>query len=288
MHEAPGTSTFTHLRRHRAAPRHRGPARPDRRGAARRSRSQPHGDAGRHASPSRATSSSATARCRRSLDARNEISVLADRHARRAPSPLGGVPAAGVDVDRARQPAPRRPARPRRATSSPRRVTDATATTRSRSRRAPTRSAANLDGAPYEGGGATPIEHPVTDRRLRAPTTQNIALPATGALQVTVVDESGDPIAGQGVGGRLRPEPRSAQHAEHPRPDQQQHRRVRRPRPGRPAVRPRQVALHRSERRLRRRCRSSRAATSVVVSHGPEYSIDDAGRHRHAPAPPRR
>ncbi|HSP99402.1 MAG TPA: CehA/McbA family metallohydrolase [Candidatus Dormibacteraeota bacterium] len=52
--------------------------------------------------------------------------------------------------------------------------------------------AANLDGSPYEGGGDTPLEHPITITAFGT-TTQNIALPATGALQVAVVDENSDP-----------------------------------------------------------------------------------------------
>lgn len=52
--------------------------------------------------------------------------------------------------------------------------------------------AASLEGTPYEGGGSTPLEHPVTITAFGT-TTQNVALPATGALQVTVVDENSDP-----------------------------------------------------------------------------------------------
>ncbi|MBX3024791.1 CehA/McbA family metallohydrolase [bacterium] len=52
--------------------------------------------------------------------------------------------------------------------------------------------AAAVDGSPYEGGGSTPLEHPVTITAFTS-TSQNIAIPATGALQVTVVDENNDP-----------------------------------------------------------------------------------------------
>ena len=52
--------------------------------------------------------------------------------------------------------------------------------------------AANSDGAPYEGGGSTPLEHPVSIAAFGS-TTQNIALPAGGALQVAVTDENSDP-----------------------------------------------------------------------------------------------
>ena len=52
--------------------------------------------------------------------------------------------------------------------------------------------AASMPGTPYEGGGSTPLEHSVNITAFGS-TTQNIALPATGALQVTVVDENNDP-----------------------------------------------------------------------------------------------
>jgi hypothetical protein len=53
--------------------------------------------------------------------------------------------------------------------------------------------AANLDGWPYEGGGSTAPEHPVAIAAFGS-VTQDIALPATGALQVTVVDENAESI----------------------------------------------------------------------------------------------
>lgn len=52
--------------------------------------------------------------------------------------------------------------------------------------------AASMPGTPYEGGGSTPLEHAVAITAFGT-TTQNMALPATGALQVTVVDENSDP-----------------------------------------------------------------------------------------------
>jgi hypothetical protein len=52
--------------------------------------------------------------------------------------------------------------------------------------------AAAMEGTPYEGGGAAPLEHPVVITAFDT-TTQDIALPATGALQVTVTDENSDP-----------------------------------------------------------------------------------------------
>ncbi len=53
---------------------------------------------------------------------------------------------------------------------------------------------ANLDGHPFEGGGASPIEHSVMMAAF-ATMTQNITLPDTGTLRVTVADGAGDPIA---------------------------------------------------------------------------------------------
>lgn len=53
---------------------------------------------------------------------------------------------------------------------------------------------ANRDGSPFEGGGGSPIQHPVTVTAFGT-ITQNITLPDTGTLRVTVVDENSDPIA---------------------------------------------------------------------------------------------
>jgi hypothetical protein len=53
---------------------------------------------------------------------------------------------------------------------------------------------ANDDGAPYEGGLSTPTQHSLAVTAFGT-NTQNIALPATGALQVLVTDENSDPIA---------------------------------------------------------------------------------------------
>lgn len=49
---------------------------------------------------------------------------------------------------------------------------------------------ASKEGHPYEGGGALPLLHPVTITAGGA-VAQDFALPATGRLQVTVVDEAG-------------------------------------------------------------------------------------------------
>lgn len=48
---------------------------------------------------------------------------------------------------------------------------------------------ANVDGYPYEGGGSLPMLHPISIVATQT-VTQNLALPATGGLQVTVTDEN--------------------------------------------------------------------------------------------------
>jgi hypothetical protein len=53
--------------------------------------------------------------------------------------------------------------------------------------------AAARDGVPYEGGGTTPLLHPVTITN-GGTVTQDIALPATGRLHVDVVDETSAPV----------------------------------------------------------------------------------------------
>ncbi len=52
---------------------------------------------------------------------------------------------------------------------------------------------ANVDGAPFEGGGSSPVDHPVTITAFGT-TTQPIAIPATGAIRVMVTDENGQPL----------------------------------------------------------------------------------------------
>jgi len=56
--------------------------------------------------------------------------------------------------------------------------------------------AANLTGSPFEGGGSLPIFHSVSVNAL-ATTTQDITLPDTGTLRVTVEDAGGNPLAGR-------------------------------------------------------------------------------------------
>lgn len=55
---------------------------------------------------------------------------------------------------------------------------------------------AMAEGHPLEGGGATPMEHPVTVTAFST-TTQNVAIPETGTLDVTITDESSAAIAGR-------------------------------------------------------------------------------------------
>ncbi len=54
--------------------------------------------------------------------------------------------------------------------------------------------AVNRDGSPFEGGGSTPVLHPVSLDSFGS-VTQNVTLPNTGTLRVTVTDENSDPIA---------------------------------------------------------------------------------------------
>jgi hypothetical protein len=72
--------------------------------------------------------------------------------------------------------------------------------------------AANLDGAPYQGGGSTPALNPVVVTAFGS-VTQNIVLPATGAVQVTVDDENGaaSPAKVSVVGFDPSPDPRNFQ-----------------------------------------------------------------------------
>ncbi len=71
---------------------------------------------------------------------------------------------------------------------------------------------ANLEGYPYEGGGTSPVQHAVTLDAF-ATTTLDIALPATGALAVTAVDEAASPIAAKVsvVGFDPSPDPQNSQ-----------------------------------------------------------------------------
>ncbi len=71
---------------------------------------------------------------------------------------------------------------------------------------------AALDGTPYEGGGSTPLGHPITVPAFGA-TSQNMALPATGAIRVQVTDENAVPIPAKAsiVGFDPSPDPKNTQ-----------------------------------------------------------------------------
>lgn len=70
----------------------------------------------------------------------------------------------------------------------------------------------NVEGSPFEGGGATPVEHSVNVAAYGT-VTQNMAIPATGALVVNLTDETNAPIPGKVsvVGFDPSPTPRNNQ-----------------------------------------------------------------------------
>ena len=53
---------------------------------------------------------------------------------------------------------------------------------------------ANLDGTPYEGGGSTPVAHPVDGRRVRAPPPRTSRCRRRARSRSIVTDESAQPI----------------------------------------------------------------------------------------------
>lgn len=71
---------------------------------------------------------------------------------------------------------------------------------------------AAAQGHPFEGGGAAPLEHSV-DVVAFGTTVQNVAIPATGAIDVTIIDETSSPIAGRVtvVGFDPSPDPTNTQ-----------------------------------------------------------------------------
>ncbi|MFN8545237.1 MAG: CehA/McbA family metallohydrolase [Candidatus Binatia bacterium] len=71
---------------------------------------------------------------------------------------------------------------------------------------------AAMDGAPYEGGGSTPLGHAVTVAAYGT-VTQNLALPATGAIRVLATDEASLPIPAKAsiVGFDPSPDPKNTQ-----------------------------------------------------------------------------
>lgn len=70
----------------------------------------------------------------------------------------------------------------------------------------------NSEGSPFEGGGATPVEHTVNVAAYGT-VTQNMAIPATGTLVVNLTDETNAPIPGKAsvVGFDPSPTPRNTQ-----------------------------------------------------------------------------
>jgi hypothetical protein len=62
------------------------------------------------------------------------------------------------------------------------------------------------DGTPYQGGGTTPALNPVTVVPYQV-STVDVALPATGLIDVTVTDENGDPIAAKATVVGFDPSP---------------------------------------------------------------------------------
>lgn len=70
----------------------------------------------------------------------------------------------------------------------------------------------NVEGSPFEGGGATPVEHTVNVTAYGT-VTQNMAIPTTGTLVVNLTDETNSPIPGKVsvVGFDPSPTPRNNQ-----------------------------------------------------------------------------
>jgi hypothetical protein len=129
-------------------------------------------------------------------DARNQIQGIATGTLEGTIT-LGGTPAAGAEVTIQGSLADAPPAGPLWGATSRNIVTSALtdAAGQYRVTLAPGAYtvAANVDGAPFEGGGATPVEHLVTVTAY-ATTTQAIALPGTGAIRVVVTDETTQPL----------------------------------------------------------------------------------------------
>ena len=171
-----------HLRRARAAAARRRPARADRPARPRRSTSARIRRSRRRPRRSPATSSSATARVGASRTRATRSQCL-PTGTLSGNVTAGGNPAvrAGVGGDRPGNTVGPASGAARNATSSSTPAPTTPATTRSPCRRGATPSRPTSTAAPYEGGGATPLEHPVDHHRRSARPPQNIALPATGA-----------------------------------------------------------------------------------------------------------
>ncbi len=127
------------------------------------------------------------------VDARNEIQLLATGDVVGTVT-VGGAPAAGADVILIGNVADGPGFAPTARNVVAHTTTDAAGQYRLAAAPGNYTVEANLEGAPFEGGGSTPLSHPVT---LAAYTsvTQNVALPATGAIQVSATDGAGAPFA---------------------------------------------------------------------------------------------
>jgi hypothetical protein len=141
------------------------------------------------------------------IDARNEIQLLATGDVVGTIT-VGGAPIAGADVILigATADGPGFVNTPRNVVAHT--STDASGQYRLSGAPGSYTVEANYEGAPFEGGGSTPLSHPVTIAAY-ASTTQNIALPATGAIQVSITDEAGAPFSGKAsvVGFDPSPDP---------------------------------------------------------------------------------
>jgi hypothetical protein len=127
------------------------------------------------------------------VDARNEIQLLATGDVVGTVT-VGGAPAAGADVTLvgAMADGPGFNQTARNVVSHT--TTDAAGQYRLSGAPGNYTVQANLEGAPFEGAAATPTAHAVT-LAAYASVTQNIAFPATGAIQISATDETGSPFA---------------------------------------------------------------------------------------------
>ena len=140
------------------------------------------------------------------------------------------------------------------------------------------------DGTPYEGGGSTPLAHPINVPAYGS-VTQNIALPATGAVRVVVTDPSSQPVPAKAVIVGFDPSPvlkNSQTRADH----QHQHQRVPQPWAGRRTLRHQRHALHRSDRRFGRRGARAGQLPGRGVARARVLRLQaerhrDGGRHHH-------
>ena len=238
------------------------------------------------ASPSPATSSSATARSRPSSTRRNEIMSLATGRIEGNVT-VGGVPVEGAEVaiiDPTPGQGPGLFPLTRNVVSHA--VTDAAGNYALTVAPGTYNVVANLEGAPFEG------EWHSADRALGR--RDGVPDDHPGHRAADDGGARGDrrgrargPAPRQGVGRRLRPEPRSAEHPErhwHRQPDD---RRLQRPVDRRDPLRHRAGLLHRPDRRLGPGPRSSQATTRSSC-RAASSTRSTARTSRSSPGPPRR